>query len=251
MNWKLPFSTLSCALVLAGCANVPPDAGQNPRDPYEAFNRHVYAFNDGLDRAVLKPVAEGYRAVTPETMREGVSNACDNLFEINNMANNLMQGKVRDGVESGLRFLVNTTFGIGGLFDVAGWIGMPRHQEDFGQTLAVWGVGEGHYLVLPLFGPSSTRDVWRLPVGAALNPTTYLLADQDYWVSLGVTGVTVIDARTRVLDGEEALRASTLDEYVALREAYFGYRRQQIFGDDASPEQQLEGLTPLNLEEDE
>ena len=138
--------------LLAGCAQVPPDAGQTPHDPHEAFNRHMWAFNDALDRAVLKPVAEGYVAVTNEPVRDAVSNAVDNLLEPNNAVNNLLQGKGKAGVESTFRFLVNSTFGIAGLFDVASWIGMERRPEDFGQTLAVWGA-------IPCSGGSLPRPI--------------------------------------------------------------------------------------------
>lgn len=117
-------AALSGALVLAGCAQVPPNAGENPADPYEAMNRHVYAFNDSIDRAVLKPVAKGYKAVTPEIVQTGVSNATDNLFSPSHAVNNVLQGKVSDGIGQGFRFLVNSTFGLQGLIDVADMIGL-------------------------------------------------------------------------------------------------------------------------------
>ena len=150
--------TAAAAVLLAGCAQVPPNAGENPSDPYERVNRNIYAFNDSIDRAVFRPVAETYVEWTPEWVRTRVSNVVDNLGDPGNAVNNTLQGKVDRGIESLMRFLVNSTFGIAGIFDVADEIGLKRHSEDFGQTLGVWGVGSGSYLVLPILGPSSTRD---------------------------------------------------------------------------------------------
>lgn len=235
--------------LLAGCAQVPPDAGQTPHDPHEAFNRHMWAFNDALDRAVLKPVAEGYVAVTNEPVRDAVSNAVDNLLEPNNAVNNLLQGKGKAGVESTFRFLVNSTFGIAGLFDVASWIGMERRPEDFGQTLAVWGAGGGSYWVLPFLGPTTTRDVWRYPVQWGLTPTTYLYWDEDWWLGAAHTVVTAVDGRARLLEVEDQVRGATMDEYIAVREAYLSMRRNAVRDGEVSEEEELGGLTPLNFEE--
>lgn len=235
--------------LLAGCAQVPPDAGQAPHDPHEAFNRHMWAFNDALDRAVLKPVAKGYVAVTNEPVRDAVSNAVDNLGEPDNALNNLLQGKGKAGVESTFRFLVNSTFGIAGLFDVASWIGMERRPEDFGQTLAVWGAGEGSYWVLPFLGPTTTRDVWRYPVGWGLDPATYLYWDEDWWLGAAHTVVEVVDGRARLLEVEDQVRGATMDEYIAVREAYLSMRRNAVRDGEVSEEEELGGLTPLNFEE--
>ena len=143
--------TTVAAVLLAGCAQVPPNAGENPSDPYERVNRNIYAFNDSIDRALFRPVAETYVEWTPEWVRTRVSNVVDNLGDPGNAVNNTLQGKVDRGIESLMRFLVNSTFGIAGIFDVADEIGLKRHSEDFGQTLGVWGVGSGSYLVLPKF----------------------------------------------------------------------------------------------------
>ena len=202
--------TAAAAVLLAGCAQVPPNAGENPSDPYERVNRNIYAFNDSIDRAVFRPVAETYVEWTPEWVRTRVSNVVDNLGDPGNAVNNTLQGKVDRGIESLMRFLVNSTFGIAGIFDVADEIGLKRHSEDFGQTLGVWGVGSGSYLVLPILGPSSTR------------------------------------ARLMKLD---ALRASTIDEYAAVRDAYLAKRASDVRDGAVEDEaEELQMLTPLPVD---
>lgn len=239
-------------LFLVGCAQIPPDAGQNPEDPYERFNRHVHAFNSSLDRVVLKPVTESYRWAVPETAREGVSNVVDNIGEPGNAVNNVLQGKVTQGIESVFRFMVNTTFGIGGIFDVASWIGMEKTNEDFGQTLGVWGMNDGPYLVLPVLGPSGARDVFRWPVSAATNPLTYGLWHEEWYWGVGVGAVTAVDARSRLIDaGFEDLRTNVVDEYVALRTAYRQMRKNQVADGELSSDEALENLTPLSFDEDD
>lgn len=251
MKRSLMLGAAASALLLAGCAEVPPNAGENPADPYEAFNRNVYAFNDALDRAVAKPVARAYVEWTPELVRTGVSNAMDNLGDPGNGVNNILQGKVNDGIGSFLRFLVNSTFGVAGLFDVAGEIGLEEKPEDFGQTLGVWGVGQGSYLVLPILGPSSTRDWLRHPVGWATNPTTYALWDEDWYWGASLWLVDGIDARARLLP-LEAMRASTVDEYAAVRDAYLGARERAVLdGRAPDAEAELKALTPLDFGDDE
>lgn len=238
-------------LVLSGCAQVPPNAGDNPADPYEVANRHIYAFNDALDRAVLKPVAQGYRKVTPDIVEDGVSNVFDNLFAPSHALNNTLQGKAGDGVGQAFRFLVNSTFGVFGIFDVASCIGIEKKPEDFGQTLAVWGVDQGSYLVLPLLGPSSTRDVWRYPEEIATNPTTYLFWNEDWWAGWTLTALGVVDTRARLLKLED-LRAGTLDEYTAVRDAYLANRRRLVAdGGVDDPNDELDALTPLPVDDEE
>ena len=243
---------LASVALLAGCAQVPLDAGQTPEDPYESFNRQMFAFNDNLDRAVLTPVTKGYRWVVPEKGREGVSNVVNNLGEPNNALNNFLQGKVSEGITSTFRFLLNTTLGVGGIFDVATWVGMERAPEDFGQTLGVWGVGEGPYLVLPLLGPSSGRDVFRWPVSAATDPMTYVLWDEDWYWRVGYAGIEAVDLRSRMMDaGLDDMRANVVDEYVAVRNAYRQQRRHAIADGAQSGEEELESLTPLSFDDDD
>ncbi len=241
----------AAASMLAGCAQIPADAGRNPADPYERFNRHVWAFNDAVDRAVAKPVAEAYVEWTPEFVRRRVSSAVDNLYEPNNALNNILQGKIDDGVSSIFRFLVNSTFGIAGMFDVASVIGMEPKPEDFGQTLGVWGVSSGSYLVLPFLGPSSTRDLARYPVQFAASPLTYALWDEDWWISAGITTVVFIDGRARLLKFED-LRKNVFDDYVAVREVYLASRENAV-RDGVAPEgeEALGGLAPLDFDGDE
>ena len=141
--------------LLAGCATGP---NANPEDPYESFNRGVYSFNDGLDKAVLKPVATAYHDVAPKPIRTGVSNFFGNLGDVWSFVNNLLQGRGSDALDSMVRVNVNTLFGLGGLLDIATEMGVQRHKQDFGLTLGHWGVQTGPYLVLPLLGPSTLRD---------------------------------------------------------------------------------------------
>jgi phospholipid-binding lipoprotein MlaA len=155
---------LGAALVLllvvlaAGCATIPPDSGQDPRDPMETLNRHVFAFNEGFDDVVMKPLAEAWVFVLPEEVRTCFSNAFANLREPSNALNNLLQGKPAEALSDTCRFAVNTTVGLLGCFDVATRMGLERSQEDFGQTLGVWGAGPGPFLMVPVFGPSNVRD---------------------------------------------------------------------------------------------
>lgn len=237
---------------LSGCTQVPRNAGENESDPYEHFNRNVYAFNTEFDNLLLKPVTRAYRAVVPEPGREGVSNVFDNAGEVSNGVNNLLQGKVNDGIETAFRFMVNTTFGLGGLFDVAGWIGMQKHPEDFGQTLGTWGVDQGAYLMLPFLGPSTTRDVWRFPVDSALDPMAYVLADKPWYAKTGWTAARGVDLRSRLMDTPfEQMRANVVDEYVALRNMYLQARLQAVYDGNVSEETDLDQLTPLEFDDDQ
>ena len=148
----------AAALLLAGCATVPPDAGKNPRDPFERFNRQVYGFNDQFDRYVLKPAAKGYVAVVPHAFRLCIANGVSNVGEIRNAVNDILQAKpVGASTDTG-RLAINTTLGVFGCFDVATKMGLERRTEDFGLTLARWGAGPGPYLMLPVLGPSDVRD---------------------------------------------------------------------------------------------
>lgn len=245
------FLALAAVLMAAGCAQVPPDAGQNPVDPHERVNRHIYAFNSAIDSAVLKPVAQAYVDWTPSFVQEGVSNAAGNLFEPSYALNNMLQGKVDDGMESGFRFLVNTTFGIFGLFDVAGWIGMDPHPEDFGQTLGKWGVPSGSYWVLPFLGPSTPRDAAGYIERFATNPTTYALWNQHWAWGVGSSAIILVDGRAQLLRLED-MRAAAVDEYAAVRDAYLRTRERAVRdGAVLSEEEELETLTPLDFGDDD
>jgi phospholipid-binding lipoprotein MlaA len=205
-------------LALSGCASTPepaaPAVAQTPSDPYENFNRSVYDFNNKVDSNVIKPVADGYTAVTPEPVRNSVSNFFDNLKGINVTLNDFLQGKADQGASDLGRFLTNTTIGVGGIFDVASDLGMERHNEDFGQTLATWGVDPGPYLVLPLLGPSSARDGVGSIFDRAVNPGTY------------VPGPTVIESVNARVSADPAIKVSqeAVDPYIFVREGYLQHR---------------------------
>lgn len=235
------------AAMLAGCADVPPNAGENPADPFESFNRQMYAFNKGVD-VVAKPVAQAYVDWTPSFVQTGVHNAVDNLFEPSRALNNTLQGQVNDGIGTVFRFLVNSTFGIAGLFDVATEIGLEKKPADFGQTLGKWGVPAGPYLMLPFVGPSTARDVTRYVEEFGTNPLTYALWNEDWYWSAGVTFVVFVDGRAQLLQ-LEGMRQNVVDEYVAVREAYLSLRRKAVEGPGADDggEAELENLTPLDF----
>ena len=216
--------------MLTGCASVPAGAGQDPRDPLEAFNRQVFAFNEGLDKAVLKPLAQVYDKVLPEPVQECLSNGFSNLREPSNAINNLFQGKGAEAVNDICRFAVNTTIGLLGCFDVAGRMGLEKHREDFGQTLGVWGVGNGPFLVLPLFGPSSVRD------GVGLGVETVF--DVNFWIENVsvrniIFGVRTVNARAELLDADDLISGAALDKYTFIRDGYLQRRRSMVY--DGNP----------------
>jgi phospholipid-binding lipoprotein MlaA len=234
------FVALLVAALLAGCATArapgdassPADGVEGANDPFESFNRAMYGFNDTLDRYVLKPVAKGYRAALPGPVRKGVSNFFSNLREPIVFVNNALQGKLKNAASDLGRFLTNSTIGVFGLFDVATEFGLERHNEDLGQTLGVWGVKEGPYLVLPFFGPSTIRDGVSLYGDYQLYPPRYVEDDEAMW-ALYITEV--IDTRARLLDAGDILdQAAGDDPYLFVREAY-RQRRRSLIGDGAAP----------------
>lgn len=232
------FLLLLLAPAIVGCASMPVQEGAPPPanavesgDPLEGFNRAIYSFNDGFDRYLLKPIAKGYRAITPSFARKGVSNFFSNLGDPANMVNNLLQGKLAAGASDLGRFAINSTIGIYGLFDVATHIGLDKHDEDFGQTLAVWGVGEGPYLVLPVLGPSNIRDGAGLVPDWYLNPTQYM--EEQSTANKLLVGK-IISRREQLLEASDILeQAAGDDPYVFVREAYRQRRRSLIF--DGNP----------------
>lgn len=221
-RWAGRAALLVSLTVLAGCASSGEMRERHPDDPWEGFNRKVFAFNDVVDRYALKPVARGYRFITPDPVETGVGNFFSNLGEIRTTLNSLLQGEGGNaGVSTG-RFLINTTVGIGGLFDVATRMDITGREEDFGQTLGAWGVGEGAYLVLPLLGPSTVRDTAGLPVDAYTYPLTYV---EDDTVRYGLRALQIIDARAGLLDQEALIRG---DRYSFIRDAYLQQRRFEV-----------------------
>jgi phospholipid-binding lipoprotein MlaA len=212
---------LGCALLAAGCAT----SGSDPRDPLESLNRGVLVFNDAVDENALQPAARLYRNVTPQGLRDAVRNFFGNLDDLFIGANNLLQGKAEAAVNDWLRFAFNTTFGLLGIHDWASDMGLEKHSEDFGQTLARWGAGDGFYLVLPLLGPSTLRDTAALPVDWEGDPV--------YWHTPvdernALTVARTIGRRADLLGASRMLEEAALDRYVFLREAYLQRRRSQI-----------------------
>jgi phospholipid-binding lipoprotein MlaA len=200
-------------------------------DPMEEYNRVVFNLNDSLDRAIAEPIARGYRAVVPSFVRKSVGNFLRNARTPVNAANQLLQGDVEGAAGDVSRMMMNTVIGVGGLFDVAAETGLMHEHEDFGQTLAVWGLGHGSYLVIPFFGPSSFRDASGLLVDAYADPLRLYLhnTDQDVW-QYARTGMTVLDTRTELLDALDDLRANSFDYYAAMRSAYV-QRREALVRD--------------------
>lgn len=234
---KLTAAALAMVL-LGGCAHRPPD---EPLDPLEPVNRGVFRFNRVADRYVLRPVAQGYRDYTPGEFRIGVSNFLDNLFYPTTIVNDLLQGKFAQGGRDTARFVLNTTVGIVGIMDVATPLGLPRNDEDLGQTLGKWGAGEGIYLMLPLLGPSNARDLVGRVGDSFSGPTPVAnLADAytvtDYQVrdavDYGLVALGAIDTRAGLLDADKFLDQQ-LDPYLFVRTAYLQARQNKVF--DGNP----------------
>lgn len=199
------------------------DPGFEIYDPWEGFNRNVYQFNDAIDRYALKPVAEFYREWTPQLVRRGVTNFFSNLEEPINLLNNLFQLKGESSLTTAGRFVFNTTFGLGGLIDVATGFDLPEQEEDFGQTLGYWGAGPGPFVVLPFLGPSTVRDSSRYLVDSQLPSGYQYVESPDVYLLLGLR---VVDFRARLIPAEDALIGE--DRYRAVRNAYLQQREYQV-----------------------
>ena len=235
MNLLRMLFRLAAALLLAGglgaCASIPPGAGSNPVDPWEVYNRHMFDFNDRVDRAVIKPVAQVYEAALPDPVRHCVNNAFRNLGEPVNAINNLLQAKPGDAMVDLSRFFWNSTAGLLGCFDLAAKAGAPRNNEDFGQTLGRWGLASGPYFVLPLLGPSSTRDAFgRLFDFLGTDPIWYI---RDIPLRNSLVGARLVDTRASLLPAERVLEAAALDKYQFVRDAYLQLRRNLVY--DGNP----------------
>lgn len=225
---------LAAIALLAGCAT---QRSPSPADPIEPVNRAVFEFNEQADRFVFKPVAQGYRFVLPGFVRAGVRNFFENLRDPWIAVNQLLQGKVEDGLNDTFRFIANSTFGLGGLLDVATDMRLVKHSEDFGQTLGAWGVGDGAYLVLPILGPSNVRDgvglladsygylPWRLPAWLSVE-------HQTVWQN-SLSALDFVNIRANLLDATNVLEEAALDRYAFVREAYIQRRRNLIY--DGNP----------------
>lgn len=224
---------LSLALLLAGCATTgSTDLSQAEADPWAASNRRVAAFNKGLDRWVVKPVTGVYRAAVPRPARTAVANAYGNYGEPANFLNAVLQGKFAQAFRTLDRFLLNSTLGVGGLADVATDLGRPQEPEDFGQTLARWGVKSGPYVVLPLFGPSTLRDAIMTPFDLFIDPADFTrnaVLHPGWDVRIAMLGGRVINFRNSLIDsGADKLLAESLDDYALAKSAYLQRRRLQL-----------------------
>jgi phospholipid-binding lipoprotein MlaA len=225
---------------LSGCATPGTASTRSPEDPWENFNRNVYAFNDSVDRWTLKPVAKAYEKVLPQFVRTGIGNFFDNFTYGTTIVNQLLQGKPGMAARDAGRLLLNTVFGIGGLVDVASEAGFVENDEDFGQTLAVWGVPSGPFLVLPFLGPSSVRDAPSSFAEYFVDPLTY--TDVQWEIVWGVRALEIVDARASLLPLDPTLER-TFDPYVFVRDAWLQRRLYQIYDGDPP-------IEPLELEDE-
>lgn len=222
------FSLVAAILLMTGCATTNQSAGVS--DPLEGYNRAMYQFNDAVDTAILKPVAQGYDAVVPDPISHGVSNFFSNLNDITVIINDLLQGKFYQAYRDTHRFVLNTTVGVGGIFDVASLSGLNKNNEDFGQTLGVWGAEPGAYVVLPFFGPRNVRDSFGLVGDMFTDPVMYVEGDDARFALIGIQ---VIDSRANMLKAEKVLDEAAIDEYTYVREAYMQRREHLVF--DGNP----------------
>ncbi len=229
-HWALVLLVLACT----GCATVQPGiASPKNVDPWEEWNRKVFAFNEELDTIILEPVATAYAKVLPPIVRRGIGNFYANLADAWSAVNNLLQAKPVEAFEVAFRFGVNTVFGFAGVLDIASEMGIERHFEDFGQTLGVWGMGTGAYLVWPLIGPSTERDSLALPLNYAASPMG--LFNIDLLAQFGVWSLQLVNTRAGLLDAGRMLDAMALDKYTFVRDAYLQRRRSLIFDGNEPP----------------
>ncbi|MBP8278973.1 MAG: VacJ family lipoprotein [Propionivibrio sp.] len=213
---------------MSGCATSQPS---NPKDPWEGFNRAMFQVNDALDTVVIRPAAVVYENVLPSPVKTGVGNFFSNLGDLGNAANNLLQGKPQAALNDLVRFAFNSTWGLLGVLDIASEAGLPKHNEDFGQTLAVWGVGDGPYLVLPLFGGHNLRDTAALPVDYYSDPTTYVEGDAAKY---SFKAAEIVVKRAELLPADRATEGQIIDKYAHLRDVYF-QRRNYLIHDGNPP----------------
>lgn len=238
-NVKKPTASLalllSSLLILGGCASA-----QNPRDPWEGFNRTMFSFNEGLDKVVLKPAAKGYDAALPDPVKLGVSNFFSNVGDVFIAVNDLLQGKPKDAASDTGRFLINTTVGIFGLFDVASNAGLEKHEEDFGQTFGRWGVGNGPYVVWPVIGPRTLRDSFGYAIDTHFDPVWNV---SNIPTRNSLLLLRVIDARAAALPAEQVIDEAAIDKYSYIRDAYLQNRRSLIYDGNPPAEPDDDGAT--------
>ena len=210
-------------------------------DPIEPVNRAIFNFNNVADKVILEPVAKGYKKL-PSPLQSGISNFLSNLRAPLVVVNQLLQGQGENAIESTGRFLVNSTVGVFGIFDVADNMGLEEKEEDFGQTLAKWGVGDGFYIVLPLFGPSNVRDTTGMIMTMITDPiNAYAVSEGEAWIVPMRTAANAVDQRSKIIDEVNALRDNSVDYYAAVRSSYYQNRKAAINNTDDNE------LTPLPL----
>jgi len=218
-NW---IDRLGRLLACASLVLFPLVAQAGEEDPWEGINRAIFRFNDTLDTYALKPLAQGYQAVTPQFLEDGVHNVFGNIGDVGNLANNVLQGKLHDAGVDTSRVIFNTTFGLLGFFDVAKHMGLQRNDEDFGQTFGAWGLGSGPYVVLPLLGPSTVRDTFSKVPDSLLQPYRYM----DHVPTRNLTrAVELIDTRASLLSAERLVSG---DKYIFMRNAYLQNREFKV-----------------------
>lgn len=221
-------------ILMTGCATTAQNERVAKIDPFEPMNRAVFTFNEKADDYVIKPLAEAYKFVLPEFVRTGVTNFFSNINDVLIAANNLLQGKPKDAASDIGRFLINSTIGVLGLFDVATDMGLDKNREDFGQTLGVWGISDGPYVVLPFFGASNIRDTVGLVVDIETDfmiNTNKLNSDEK----IAVNALRVINRRADLLDAGQLLEDAAFDKYSFVRDGYLQRRRSQIYDGNPPP----------------
>lgn len=223
----LVLSAVVALLGLSGCATT----ANNPKDPFEGFNRAMFSVNEGID-TVVKPVAKGYDTVMPTPVKTGIGNFFGNIADVWIAVNNFLQGKPGDGFSDVGRVLVNSTIGILGLIDVASDMGLEKHSEDFGQTLGKWGVEEGPYLFWPVIGPRNVRDTFGFAVDVTADPVMHV---HDVSARNTLVGVRFIDLRASLLPADKIVEEAAFDKYNYIRDAYFQNRRNAIYDGNPPP----------------
>jgi phospholipid-binding lipoprotein MlaA len=213
------------SIILSGCATYSSNSLSDPSDPWQAANKPIFAMNDAIDSVLFKPLAKGYNAITPKPIQAGVTNFFSNLNEIDNAINNLFQGKPKQFATSIGRLTVNSTIGIAGIFDVASYMGLTHSPEDFGQTMGAFGAGAGPYIILPLLGSSSVRDIPGRVLSIYLNPLAWL---DDVSFRNIMVGVNAVDTRSNLLAKEDIASEISKDKYSLYRDAYLEEREFQI-----------------------
>ena len=208
-------------------------------DPIEDLNRDIFIFNEKLDEKILKPAALAYRKVTPQFARSGVTNFFNNLEEIDTTINQLLQGEIKYAFNDTGRFLINSTIGLFGLIDVASKMGLERHEEDFGQTLGVWGFGSGPYIMMPFLGPSNPRDLLSRPISSFLSGT-FAMEDDD--VKFTLVGIDALETRERLLDAETLIIG---DKYIFVKDAYIQSREYEINNGSTKDDEFLDDMEDI------